>query len=464
MMKLQTLEQSSRVTVRRGGAPDPEGRCVVYWMQRAQRAADNPALDVAVDVANELGLPLVVFLGIVPFFPHANLRHYAFLADGMPELAAGLSRRNIGLVLRVHPDHSLLRLVEELRPAMVIGDENPLRETERWRVRAAEQLRVPLWTVDADVVVPTRLLGKEQFSARTIRPRLQAQLDQFMVRSLDEPARVAWTPPPGLHSLDPRRPLLGNLSVDRSVAPVRIRGGAELAATALADFIRLRLGGYGTARSAPELAATSRLSPYLHFGQLGPRTVALAIRDADAPQADKDAFLEQLIVRRELAINFVRYNPGYDRLDGCEPWARYSLKHHARDRRPRALTLEQLERAESPDPLWNAAQREMMVSGWMHGYVRMYWAKKLLEFCRSVEDAFSVAVALNDKYELDGRDPNGYAGIAWALGGKHDRAWGPERPIFGKIRYMSLASTSRKFDAKAYIARVDAMARGGGPG
>ncbi len=171
------------------------------------------------------------------------------------------------------------------------------------------------------------------------------------------------------------------------------------------------------------------------------------------------ADLSSMASIRALAASFLAK---YDRLDGCEPWARHTLHHHARDRRPSARTREQLEAADSPDPLWNAAQREMMVSGWMHGYLRMYWAKKLLEWCRSVDESFAVAVALNDKWELDGRDPNGYAGIAWALGGKHDRAWGPERPIFGKIRYMSLASTSRKFDAKAYIARVDALSRGGG--
>ncbi|MGZ3440759.1 MAG: deoxyribodipyrimidine photo-lyase [Polyangia bacterium] len=457
---LEQLRQSARVTVRRDGVPDPEGRCVLYWMQRAQRSIDNPALDVAIAAGNALGLPVVAFLGVIPSYPHGNVRHYAFLADGVPALAAGLARRNVGFVLRAHPDHSLRRIVEELRPALVVGDENPLRETEAWRVRAAEKLRLPLWTVDADVIVPTRLYGKEQFSARTIRPRLRARLAEFLVRPVDEPARVRFVPPPGLLALDPLKPFLGGLSLDRSVPPVPRRGGQEAALEALRRFVAERLDGYAAARGLPELAATSGLSPYLHFGHLGPRTLAIAIEDADAPAADKEAFLEQLIVRRELAINFVRYNPRYDRVEGCEPWARYTLNHHARDKRPRVLSLEQLERGESPDPLWNAAQREMVLSGWMHGYVRMYWAKKLLEWCPRVEDAYAVAVRFNDKYELDGRDPNGYAGIAWAIGGKHDRAWGPERPIFGKIRYMSLQSTSRKFDAKAYMARVGAMVRG----
>ncbi len=462
MSEMEQLKQDPRVTVRRDGPLDPDGRCVLVWVQRAQRATDNPALDIAIAAGNALRLPVVAFLGIVPSFPNGNWRHYQFLVEGVPDLAAGLARRNVGFVLRRHPDHSLLRVVEELQPALVIGDENPLRETEAWRVRAAEKLRVPLWTVDADVVVPTKLLGREQFSARVMRPRLKARLPEFLVASTEQSAQVAWRPPAKLQSLSAQTLNLDGFPLDRAVSPVRVRGGEQAARSALADFLAERLRGYGESRNAPELIATSKLSPYLHFGHLGPRQVALAVRAADAPAADKDALLEQLIVRRELAINYVSYNPKYDRLDGCEPWARHTLHHHARDRRPSALTRAQLEAADSPDPLWNAAQREMMVSGWMHGYLRMYWAKKLLEWCRSVDEAFAVAVELNDKWELDGRDPNGYAGIAWALGGKHDRAWGPERPIFGKIRYMSLASTSRKFNAKAYIARVDKLARGGG--
>ena len=209
---------------------------------------------------------------------------------------------------------------------------------------------------------------------------------------------------------------------------------------------------YHSARNHPELDGTSELSPYLHFGQIGPREVALAVRDADAPQESIDAFLEQLIVRRELAVNFVRYNSAYDRLEGCEAWARQTLRRHAFDRRPHLYSAAQFEAADTHDPLWNAAQRQMVTSGWMHGYVRMYWAKKLLEWSATPEEAFETAVTLNDRYELDGRDPNGYANIAWAIGGKHDRPW-PSRPVYGSIRSMSLASTSKKFDVNTYVAR-----------
>jgi deoxyribodipyrimidine photo-lyase len=201
----------------------------------------------------------------------------------------------------------------------------------------------------------------------------------------------------------------------------------------------------------------------LHFGHIGPHTVALAVRHADAPEADQEAFLEELIVRRELAVNFVRYNPAYDRLESVEPWALRTLAAHRPDARARPYTPRELEQAETHDPLWNAAQQQMVCTGWMHGYLRMYWAKKMLEWSPSPEAAYAIAVGLNDRYQLDGRDPNGYAGIAWAIGGKHDRAWGPERPVYGTVRYMSYASTSRKFDSAGFVERVRALHGGTQP-
>src|SRR5579883_3020026 len=179
MTALETISQHPRVTVRKGGAPDPAGACVVYWMQRSQRALDNPALDVAIAAGNELGKPVVAFFAPVPFYPHANLRHYRFLQQGIADIADGLRERNVGFILRAFPDHKLAKFCEEVRAAIVIGDENPMREPEQWRVRAAQQLKVPLWTVDADLIVPSKLLGKEHFAARTIRPRVHELLPQF---------------------------------------------------------------------------------------------------------------------------------------------------------------------------------------------------------------------------------------------------------------------------------------------
>jgi deoxyribodipyrimidine photo-lyase len=457
-MTFDDLARDPRVTVRRAGPPDPDGQCVVYWMQRAQRALDNPALDMAIEAANLLRKPLVTFLGLVPFYPNANLRHYTFLAQGIPDLAQRLRRRGVSFVLRRYPAHHLTNFCEEVRPGLVIGDENPLREPERWRRVVRDRLRVPLWTVVADVIVPTKLLEKEQYAARTIRPRIRAHLDEFLVPLANPKAQILWTPPRNLASLPPERDVLEGFPIDRSVQPVAaFRGGTDEALRSLSRFIEQRLAGYAVKRNRPELDGTSQLSPYLHFGQIGPHTVALAVKNADAPRADRDAFLEELIVRRELAANFVRFNPNYDRLASGERWALHTLRDHRRDEREYVYSERELEDAETHDPLWNAAQKQMVVGGWMHGYLRMYWAKKILEWTRSPEEAYDIAVRLNDRYELDGRDPNGYAGVAWAIGGKHDRAWGPERPVYGKIRYMSYQSTSRKFDSKLYIRRVEAL-------
>jgi deoxyribodipyrimidine photo-lyase len=420
-------------------------------MQRAQRAIDNPALNVAVDVANALGKPLVAFFAPVPFYPHANLRHYRFLNEAIPEIASELGRRNVGLVLRHFPDHSLLRFYDEVRPALVVGDENPLREPKAWREKAAKKLRVPLWTVDADVIIPSRLLTKAEYAARTIRPKLRAQLPLFLVPTRNRAARVGWTKPRSLHSLPIECDITEGWPLDRSASPVgKWRGGTREASRLLQGFVEHKLRGYGTDRNKPELDRTSRLSPYLHFGHISPITVGLAVQKADAPPADKEAFLDQLLTWRELAINFVRFNSDYDNFECAEPWAHRSLAKHASDPRPVLYTERQLEQAETHDSLWNAAQMQMVNTGWMHNYMRMYWAKKILEWSPSPAEAYRVAVYLNDKYQLDGRDPNGYAGIAWSIVGKFDRPWF-ERPIFGQIRYMSAASTGKKFDSKKYI-------------
>jgi deoxyribodipyrimidine photo-lyase len=451
MDHLMRLSIDARVTVRRQGIPDPEGACVVYWMQRAQRAIDNPALAVAIEAANTLKKPVVVFFAPVPFYPHANLRPYRFLNEGIPDIAAGLAKRNVGFVLRRFPEHSLLKFCEEVKAALVIGDENPMREPESWRVKAAKKLRVPFWTVDADVIVPSTLLEKAQYGAHIIRPRLQPQLKTYLVPSRKLDAHVLWKKPSGVVSLDPAVDITEGWNVDRTVSAVsKWRGGTMEAFRTLREFLEHKMHGYGTKRNKPEMDHTSRLSPYLHFGHISPITVALAVEKTEAPKADKEAFLNQVITWRELAVNLVRFNPNYDSFECAEPWAHRTLAKHAADRRPVLYTERQLENAETHDPLWNAAQMQMVNAGWMHNYVRMYWAKKILEWSKSPAEAYRVAVFLNDKYELDGRDPNGYAGIAWAIVGKFDRPWF-ERPIFGQIRYMSGASTGKKFDSKKYI-------------
>ncbi len=448
---LAELTRDPRVNVRRTGSPDPDGGCVVYWMQRSQRGFDNPALDIAVAAANLLRLPVVTFFAPVPFYPNANLRAYTFLAQGIPDIASDLAARNIGFVLRRYPQHSLIHFCDEVKPALVVGDENPLREPNHWRDVAARKLKVPLWTVDSDVIVPSRQFEKAQYAAHVIRPKLKSQLADFLVAFANPKAHVPWTPRKSLCSLPVDFDILHGWPVDRSVGPVSsFKGGSKEARRLLRDFIRHKLSGNSVRRNKPELDATTRLSPYLHFGHISPATVMLAVQKADAPQEDKDSVFNELVVWRELAINMCWFNPLYDSFEIAEPWAQRTLLEHAKDPRPVLYGERQLENAETHDELWNAAQRQMVNSGWMHNYMRMYWAKKILEWTPSPAVAHSIAVKLNDKYFLDGRDPNGYAGVAWAILGKFDRPWF-ERPIFGQIRYMSGASTGKKFNSKKYI-------------
>ena len=460
MNKLETLALDPRVTVRRPGSP-ASGRCVVYWMQRAQRALDNPALDLAVAAANLLLQPVVIFFAPVPFYPHANLRHYAFLAQGIPDIAERARKRSIGFVLRRFPEHSLVKFCGEVKASLVVGDENPMREPEHWRRLAAKKLSVPLWTVDADVIVPSRLMQKEQYAARVIRPRLQQNLCTFMTPPTNARAKIEWLKPRGLNAL----PDDGSLDLtehwkhlDRSVQPVdSFRGGTTQALKLLHDFVSHKLSRYPERHGKPEIDGTSRLSPYLHFGHIGPHTVALAAENSRAPRAAKDDFLDQLITWRELSINFVHFNPLYDSIECAPEWAHRTLAKHAHDLRPTLYSREQLEQAETHDDLWNAAQRQMLHAGWMHNYMRMYWAKKILEWSPSPAVAYQTAVYLNDKYFLDGRDPNGYAGIAWSIAGKFDRPWF-DRPIFGTIRYMSGDAARKKFYADKYIAQMAKLA------
>jgi deoxyribodipyrimidine photo-lyase len=462
MTNIESLTSDPRVTVRRKGALEPGGgRCVVYWMQRAQRALDNPALDVAVNAANLLKQPIVIFFAPVPFYPHANLRHYTFLAQGISDIAERARKRGIGFVLRRYPDHSLLKFCDEVKASLVIGDENPMREPNHWRDVAAKKLSLPLWTVDADVVVPSKLLDKEQYAARIIRPRLQRRQEEFLAQPSNAKAKIEWQQPRNLRTFadDGFLDLTEDWKdLDRSLQPVdSFRGGTTEALKLLRQFLSRKLAVYPEHHGKPELDGTSRLSPYLHFGHIGPHTVALAVENSDAPRAAKNDSLDQLITWRELSINFVHFNRLYDSIESAPDWAHRTLAKHARDNRPVIYWREQLEHAETHDDLWNAAQRQMLHVGWMHNYMRMYWAKKILEWSPSPAVAYQTAVYLNDKYFLDGRDPNGYAGIAWSIAGKFDRPWF-ERPIFGMIRYMSEGAARKKFDADKYITQMTALA------
>ena len=463
---LVNFAADARVTVRRDGPPKPDGACVVYWMQRAERGLNNAAVDCAVNIANELALPLLVYFSAISNFPNANLRHYVFLNQGLPDIEADLAERNIAFIVRRPPENSLDKLLEEVNAAILIGDENPCREPERWRQVIAKRVSIPFWTVDADVVVPSKLFPKAQYAAYVLRPRLYKELPNYLHPLKNPKAQYAWKRPKNFESYPTTSDITeGWKKFDRSVGPVEsFTGGSHPARKRLKFFVEHILPNYDEMRNQPTVDGTSRMSPYLHFGHIGPLEIALAVDAAVQKNAAlakaRDSFFNELIIWRELAVNFVKYTPTYDSVECAEPWASQSLGEHAQDRREWNYTLEQLERGETHDELWNASQLQMVHFGWMHNYMRMYWAKKILEWSPSPSVAFENAVTMNDRYELDGRDPNGYAGIAWAMVGKHDRPWF-DRPIFGKIRYMSGGSTGKKFDSKGYVLRVREDARTG---
>jgi len=429
------------------------GQYVLYWMQASQRAEWNHALEYAIDRANGLKTPIVAAFGLTADFPEANARHYRFMLEGLRQVEKDLARRGIRLVVRDQgPVECIARLAKDA--CLVVVDEGHLRVQRQWRAEVAETIACPLIEVETNVIVPVETAAeKENFSAGTFRPRIRRQLDAYLVplqhRKVHDPS--LGLPFEGLDLSDIDQ-VIARLKVDGSVGPAAgFTGGTEQAKRRLAEFIRRKLDGYDTRRNDPNLDATSNLSPYLHFGQISPLYIALKVGETSG--SGKDAFLEELIVRRELSFNFVYYNHQYDNYECLPPWARRTLEFHRRDRRESVYSLEEFETARTHDPYWNAAQKEMVRVGKMHSYMRMYWGKKILEWSKSPEDGFRIALHLNNKYELDGRDPNGFAGVAWCFG-KHDRAWA-ERPVFGKVRYMNAAGLKRKFDADAYVQRVE---------
>jgi deoxyribodipyrimidine photo-lyase len=433
-----------------------EGRYVLYWMQQAQRARFNHALEHAVRWANELRQPLLVAFGLMDDYPEANARHYAFLLEGLQDVSEALAARRIKFVVqRGRPDEVALRLARDA--ALLVCDRGYLRHQRRWRERVAREARCKVVQVESDVVVPVEVASsKKEHAARTLRPKLARHLGDYVV-GLEE---VALRVPSleleveGLELTDPGA-LLKTLKLDTSVSPVKLfRGGTRAAERVLRAFLEERLGAYAATRNQPQTSNVSHMSKYLHFGQISPVAIALEVQKAGASD-NADAYLEELIVRRELPMNFVFYEPHYDRYEALPEWARKTLDEHRHDAREHRYTREQLEAAETHDPYWNAAMNEMRFTGYMHNYMRMYWGKKILEWSPSPEEAFETTLYLNNRYFLDGRDPNSYANVAWVFG-QHDRPWA-ERAVFGKVRYMSSGGLERKADPKAYLRKVEEL-------
>lgn len=452
--------EPTRIKVLVDAPPSLPARYVLYWMQQSQRAGFNPALEFAIEEANGLGLPVLVCFGLAAF-PEANARHYGFMLQGLAEVRRRLEQRGVAFVIRKAPPHELARALAT-DAALVVCDRGYLKIQRTWRAKLAHDLPRRLVQVEGDVVAPIELVtGKHEYAARTIRPRLHRVWDDFM--NPLEPREVRCRADGDLAADPPGEPVdltdipgvLSGLKIDQAVGHVRRFPSGETAARArLEAFLADGLSRYGAERGKPEARAASHMSPYLHFGQISPVEIALAIRRHGEGES-RASFLEELIVRRELAMNHCFYATDYDSYGVLPEWARKTLADHAGDPRPHLYTRAQFEAGETHDPYWNAAMREMRATGYMHNHLRMYWGKKILQWSAGPEEAFETTLALNNRWFLDGRDANSFTNVGWIFG-LHDRPWGPQ-PMFGTVRSMG-ANTFKKFDADAYVRDVARLA------
>lgn len=431
---------------------------VIYWMERDQRAHDNWALLYAQQLAANLRRSIEVIFCLTTDRSGTTERQQEFMMSGLQELERELRRHEIPLVLLMgEPAKEITRYIEGVHSPAVVTDFSSLRAARRWRSKIAERISCPLVEVDTRNIVPCwEASDKREYAAYTFRPKVKRKLAEFLagMPRLRHHQAAATAPDPDWIDWDKAREAIG---LSASKLAYREIPGEKAAARLLERFITGGIEGYAANRNDPNAEAQSGLSPYLHFGHISAQRVAWEIQQRVDPAA-AEVFLEELIVRRELSDNYCFYCEDYDSAEAFPDWALKTLDEHRQDPRKYLYSPDQIEAGETHDPLWNAAQRHMVISGSMPGYLRMYWAKKILEWSPDHEQALQTAIELNDRYELDGRDPNGYAGVAWSIGGVHDRAW-PEREIFGKIRYMSYDGCRRKFDVDAYVGRVKQMER-----
>ncbi|HKL12020.1 MAG TPA: deoxyribodipyrimidine photo-lyase [Halanaerobiales bacterium] len=430
-----------------------DNKYIVYWMQAAHRVQDNPALDFAIKRANDIEVPLVVVFNLTDKFPEANLRHYYFMLEGLKEVNNDLTDLGIKFILKIgDPVKNLAEISKDA--VMLVSDRGYLKVERAWKQEVAEKINCRFVLVNTNTIVPVDVASpKEEYAAYTIRKKINNKVERF-VDTIDKERlklnslRIK-IQGEDLTDIDA---LLAKLAIDNSVqvSPI-FKGGSSEALARLETFMDKSLEKYEEVGSNPEYDVTSKLSPYLHFGQISPAYIYKRIKWNDIKAED---FLEQLIVRRELSFNYVYYNENYDQnlVDILPNWAVLTLQEHKNDQREYNYSKEQFENYNTHDEYWNAAQKEMVLSGYMNGYMRMYWGKKILEWTKRPQKAFDIILYLNNKYFLDGRDPNGYAGAAWIFG-KHDRAW-KERKIFGKVRYMNKNGLKRKFDMEKYLKKV----------
>lgn len=449
------MRDESRVSLLSEGTSIPDSLYVLYWMQASQRTRYNHALEYSLRDANLRGLPLVVCFCLTSFYPEAQHRHFQFMLDGVIDVAHDLKERGIRFVLLLGdiPDE-ICRIGRDA--AIVYTDRGYQRHQKEWRRRVAETLVSSVVQVESNVVVPVEVASnKREYAARTLRPKINAHVESYLrgLQRLEPKCGYYQGAIEGSH--DPIEIDLRAITpaIDDTTPPVaNVRGGMYRAAELLERFISQRLDRFGTDRNDPVGSATSELSPYLHFGQISPIEILLAAERALGSDDESVRTLkEELIVRRELAINFVNYEPNYDSYQALPEWARATLDNHRDDQRDYLYDFDAFTAAETHDPYWNAAMNEMKTTGRMRGYMRMYWGKKVLEWTESPESAYAILLTLNNAWFLDGRDPNSYANVGWIFG-LHDRPWG-ERPVYGKVRYMNANGLRRKFDIDEYVRR-----------
>lgn len=427
-----------------------------------RRVDGNHALAHAIWLANSLKLPVLFYEGLTCTYRHANRRIHTFVLEGVPETAARLEKLGVGYVFylrarRSDANDTFYRLAANA--AAVVTDDYPTFIAAEHLGSVPEKLDIPFFAVDSSCVIPMNKFEKREWAAYTIRPKVKRFLPGYL-KPLEMPkVNHRYTlPQPEFHThvtADNIATLVAGCEIDQHIAPsTTFKGGALEAEKRLKFFLTKNLKRYGADRNHPAAHATSNLSPYLHFGNIGAIDVALAVQSYGLEHnLSREEFLEEMIVRRELAFNFARYaGKQVECLSVLPDWARKTLLEHARDERKPVYKREQFEHAETHDDIWNATQRELLYRGKMHGYYRMYWGKKIIEWSPTCQDALETMIYLHDKYALDGRDPNTYTGILWCFG-LHDRPW-VERPIFGQIRYMSYDGMKRKTDSASYLREI----------
>jgi deoxyribodipyrimidine photo-lyase len=392
-------------------------------------------------------------------YPNASKRQIEFLKRGLRQVGGKL--RKLGIPLLVSQRSAMTAISALLRDnnfGAIVTDFNPLKESRKWKNNLSKKINIPFCEIDAHNIIPCwETSNKQEYAAYTIRPKINRKVNEFLT-----PYPKVKNHPFPIKPEDIKIPddwgKIDNIAInnDSNISFSLYKPGESFAQKILKDFLSKRLFNYNNYRNDPTKNYQSDLSPYIHFGQISAQQVALKVIRSNADLAAQESFLEELIVRRELSDNFCFYNKRYDSFYGFPSWAQDTLNEHRSDPRSYTYTIDILDSAKTHDELWNAAQKEMVITGKMHGYLRMYWAKKILEWSLSPEKALSSAIRLNNKYELDGHDPNGYAGIAWSIGGVHDRAWS-ERDIFGKIRYMSYDGCKRKFSIPEYINKINKL-------